>query len=64
MGKTKTQVAAPALVYTRPTLKQDFKRNWLVYVLFLPALIYEIVLHYIPMFGIVMAFEDYKVNLG
>lgn len=64
MGKTKTHAAAPALVYTRPTLKQDFKRNWLVYVLFLPALIYEIVLHYVPMFGIVMAFEDYKVNQG
>lgn len=64
MAKTKTMAAPTDLMYTRPTLKQDFKRNWLVYVLFLPALIYEIVLHYIPMFGIVMAFEDYKVNLG
>ena len=42
----------------------DFKKNWAVYVLFVPVLIYEIVLHYIPMFGIIMAFEDYNVIDG
>ncbi len=42
----------------------DFKKNWAVYVMFVPILVYEIVLHYIPMFGIIMAFEDYNVIDG
>lgn len=42
----------------------DFKKNWAIYVMFIPVLVYEIVLHYIPMFGIIMAFEDYNVIDG
>lgn len=42
----------------------DFKKNWAVYVMFVPILLYEIVLHYIPMFGIIMAFEDYNTIDG
>lgn len=36
----------------------------MVYLMFVPILVYEIVLHYIPMFGILMAFEDYNVIDG
>ncbi len=57
--KAKQKIAAPKV-----TWKVDFKRNWPVYVLFLPAFIYTLVLSYIPMFGIVMAFENYEVNKG
>ena len=42
----------------------DFKKNWALYIMFVPVLVYEIVLHYIPMFGIIMAFEDYNVVDG
>ncbi len=44
--------------------KRDFGRNWPVYVMLVPALLFMIVLHYIPMFGIVMAFEDFSVAKG
>jgi len=44
--------------------KKDFKLNWEVYVMFLPIFLFMVVLHYIPMFGIVMAFQDYNINLG
>ncbi|MCM1025537.1 MAG: ABC transporter permease subunit [Roseburia sp.] len=44
--------------------KQDFKRNGTVYLMFLPAFVMTVVLHYFPMFGIVMAFEDYEVRKG
>ncbi len=52
--------------YKAPKLswKIDFKRNWVIYVMFVPILIYEVVLHYIPMFGVLMAFEDYNVIDG
>ncbi len=44
--------------------KQDMKRNWSVYAMYLPAFILTVVLSYIPMFGIIMAFEDYNVRKG
>lgn len=48
----------------RGSWKKDFKANWVVYLLFLPIFLYQIIFHYIPMFGIVMAFEDFKVSRG
>ncbi len=49
---------------TRRSWKAELKRDWVVYLLFVPIIVYEIVLHYLPMFGIVMAFEDYNVADG
>lgn len=43
---------------------KDFKLNWVIYLMFIPILLYEIILHYLPMFGILMAFEDYNVIDG
>ena len=45
-------------------LAEDVKRNWILYVMILPVLIYFIVFAYIPMSGIVLAFKDFKVKLG
>ena len=42
----------------------DIYKNWQVYVMFIPIVLYEIILHYLPMFGILMAFEDYSVAKG
>lgn len=42
----------------------DFKRNWPVYLMFLPTFLFVFVLSYIPMSGILMAFEDYEVAKG
>lgn len=42
----------------------DFYQNWQVYLMFIPVILYEIVLHYLPMFGVLMAFEDYSVSKG
>jgi ABC-type polysaccharide transport system permease subunit len=48
----------------RRSWKAEFRRDWVVYMLFLPIIIYEVVLHYLPMFGVIMAFEDYNVVDG
>lgn len=42
------------------TWKQEVKRNWPLYVLVSPAIIFC----YIPMGGLVMAFQNYKPWLG
>lgn len=60
----KATVTAPAGTLNKNSWTFDFKKNWAVYILFIPILVYEIVLHYIPMFGIIMAFEDYNVIDG
>ena len=53
-------------VYKKPrvTWKRDFKKNWLIYLMGAPMMIYLIIFKFIPMFGIIMAFEDYKPTLG
>jgi putative aldouronate transport system permease protein len=38
--------------------------NWGVYLLFLPILAYFIIFSYLPMFGIVMAFQDFSAVRG
>lgn len=39
-------------------------RNWELYLLFLPVLAYFIVFHYIPMYGVQIAFKDFIANKG
>jgi putative aldouronate transport system permease protein len=38
--------------------------NWGVYLLFLPVLAYFVIFNYLPMFGIVMAFQDFSAVRG
>lgn len=45
-------------------VKKNFLRNWQLYVFLLPALIYFLVFHYIPMYGVQIAFKDFYANLG
>lgn len=42
----------------------DFKKNKVLYLLFLPILIWLVIFSFLPMPGILMAFQDYKVNKG
>ncbi|MDO5422401.1 MAG: ABC transporter permease subunit [Eubacteriales bacterium] len=44
--------------------KQDFRKNWPVYLMFLPLAIYFIIFNYIPMGGILMAFEKFSPSKG
>ena len=44
--------------------RREFKRDWPVYLLFLPAVVLFGIFNYAPMFGIVMAFENFKPTKG
>ena len=46
------------------SLKDSLKRNWQLYVLVLPAVIYFFVFNYMPLYGIQIAFKDYKAVSG
>lgn len=41
-----------------------FRRDWRLYVLLLPALVWLLVFCYAPMYGILMAFKNYRVDMG
>ncbi|HPF88965.1 MAG TPA: ABC transporter permease subunit [Candidatus Limiplasma sp.] len=44
--------------------RRDFKVNWSIYLIFLPVLVYFLIFNYLPMFGITMAFQDFKATKG
>ncbi len=45
-------------------IADEFKRNYILYILAIPVIAYFLVFCYLPMFGLVMAFKDYKVMKG
>jgi putative aldouronate transport system permease protein len=48
-------------------LKKNIKsvlRDWRLYVLLFPAFLYVFIFHYVPMYGVIIAFKDYRTNLG
>ncbi len=56
-----------ASVLRKTTLKKrgwDLKRTWPLHLFLLPAVILALIFQYVPMFGLVMAFQDYKPWLG
>lgn len=46
------------------SLKKELRHNWQLYLLILPAFVLAIIFCYIPMGGLVMAFQNYKPWLG
>lgn len=43
---------------------RSFKRNWILYVMLLLPVVYLILFHYAPMFGLQVAFKDYRAKDG
>lgn len=46
------------------SIKRDFRLNWQAYLLILPVILYFFVLNYIPMGGLIMAFQNYRFADG
>jgi putative aldouronate transport system permease protein len=58
------KTAGPANKPYFKRLHQNMKVHWELYLLILPALAYFIIFHYIPMYGVQIAFRDYLPGLG
>jgi putative aldouronate transport system permease protein len=48
----------------RRTVARDLARNKHVYLMLLPVLVYYVVFHYLPMYGAVIAFQDFNPVKG
>lgn len=46
------------------TLKRDVRRDYLLYFMLIPGLLYFILFKYVPMYGITIAFRDYNIFKG
>ena len=51
-------------VKQKSSFRRDWKRYRMVYIMLIPVLIYYIVFHYLPMLGIVIAFQNFKPAKG
>ena len=45
-------------------LKRDIRRNWTIYLLVLPVILYFIIFKYRPIYGVQIAFQDFKPSKG
>ena len=45
-------------------IKKDFQRNWSLYLLVLPVIIFYAIFMYKPMYGAIIAFKDYTPAKG
>ncbi|GHV44461.1 putative multiple-sugar transport system permease YteP [Clostridia bacterium] len=45
-------------------LSDDLKRNYLVYLMLLPVILYYLIFCYAPMYGAIIAFKDYRPGLS
>ena len=44
--------------------KKDFTKNKYLYYMMIPVLLYYLIFHYFPMYGLIIAFKEYSPNLG
>ena len=55
LKKQKSAVLTHFLAYIR--------RDWMLYLMFLPGLVYFVVFKYFPMYGVTIAFKDFKIGM-
>ena len=58
IGKTKERESFSIRV------KKDWKRNRSLYLMVLPVILFYILFHYKPMYGAIIAFQDYNPRQG
>ncbi|MCZ8513830.1 sugar ABC transporter permease [Paenibacillus filicis] len=50
--------------FTRKSWVRDLIRDRWMYLMLLPGVVYFLIFKYVPMYGILMAFQDYKPHIG
>ena len=48
----------------RSRLIKKITKNWILYLFLIPTLVYLLVLHYWPLYGVQIAFRNYKASKG
>lgn len=66
MAKTDTSTAIrdAAATTRKKKISKTWNRDWHLYMLCIPALIFVVIFEYIPMYGLQIAFKDFSVSKG
>jgi len=59
----KTGYCLPSAFSAKKMIRK-FVTDWRLYILLFPAFSYMFVFHYIPIYGVIIAFKDFRTNLG
>lgn len=51
-------------VSLRQRIARELKRNYMLYIMAIPVILYFLLFHYGPMYGVVLAFKDYQIGQG
>lgn len=66
MSKSSSQ--SGSVIVEKAPLKERFMRvvrmDWMLYLMFLPGLVYILVFKYAPLYGVTLAFKDYKLGMS
>lgn len=52
------------IIYSKRKLRIRLKQHWQLYLLLAPPMLYLLIFNYAPLYGLIIAFEDYKPYLG
>lgn len=63
MQRTGTGIVTRDLRKKRGFIR-EIKRHWILFLMLLPAVLFFIVFHYLPMAGVYIAFVDFKIGKG
>lgn len=64
MGKQKSLNVSISTEGKFKSAKRNFLKNWQLYAFLAPALIFFFIFHYIPMYGVQIAFKDFYATMG
>lgn len=64
MFKKKSNIQVKTKAASSNALVKDLKVNKSLYLMFIPVIIYFVVFKYVPMYGSLIAFKDYRPSLG
>jgi putative aldouronate transport system permease protein len=66
-NKSELQMNADVIIKKKSLLSiylENIKKYWMLYIMILPGIAYYIIFKYIPLFGSVIAFQDYQIFKG
>lgn len=49
---------------TKERIVRDLKKNYKMYLIFIPVFVFFLLFNYLPMVGVLMAFQDYSIRKG
>ncbi len=64
MKQTATKEYKPVRKYSLENIRRDFKKNYSIYILILPVLLFYLYFCYGPMYGAIIAFKDFSPARG